>query len=127
MKRTLISITAVILLLGVAIGSFVLGQKSQRKWFAAELDAAQAALWFNHLLQFRDIESNLTKGCPTEALEKTRISIDQEMRLLSEFINEHDDTSLNKYISDRDPALIGKLKNFKSKYGYSWTEPQCNK
>ena len=60
-------------------------------------------------------------------LKKTRISIDQEMTLLSSFYQENRTTWLNKYISDRDPTLLKQLETYKSKYGNSWTEPQCKK
>ncbi len=84
-------------------------------------------LWFNHLLQFREIEADLSKGCSPEALEKSRIAIDGELELLSKFHKEYPNSPLNKYISDRDPKLLSQLEDYKSKYGNSWTVPQCAK
>ena len=82
-------------------------------------------LWFNHLLQFREIEDDLTKGCKEEAIEKTRIAIAEEMSLLAEFHQQYPSSPLNKYISARDAKLLDELPNFKSKYGNSWSVPQC--
>ena len=117
-------LVSLVLAAGVA-SSFAL--KHQMSGINAELQKTQAMLWFNHLLQFREIESDLSKGCLPEGLEKTRIAIDYELHLLSEFHKEYPDSSLNKYISDRDPKLLGQLESYKSKYGNSWTVPQCKK
>ena len=84
-------------------------------------------LSFNHLQRFREIEEDLSKNCTTEAIEKTRIAIDKELQLLSEFEKENTETWVNKYIADRDPDLLDQLKTFKSKYGKSWTELKCAK
>ena len=127
MKMRLIAVVAVILFLLAAYGSFVLGLKTGRHQAARVIYSTQAMLWFNHLLQFREIEMNLSRGCSAEALEATRIAIDQEMHLLSDFHKDGRDRSLDKYISDRDPRLLGQLETFKSKYGGTWTQPQCDK
>ena len=127
MKKVLVSIAVAILILLTAVGSFVLGAKFERRQLNRALYSTQAMLWFNHLLQFRDIEGNLSKGCSAEALEATRIAIDQEMHLLSDFHMYGRDTSLDKYISDRDPELLSHLETFKSKYGGTWTKPKCEK
>ena len=127
MKKLIIASAVVALLMLTAYGSFVLGARSRTPYIGAQLASVQAALGFNHLLRYREIEADLSKGCSSEALEKTRISIDQEMHLLASFYAEDNDTGLNKYISDRDPLLLDQLKNFKSKYGASWKEPQCAK
>ena len=117
-------LVSLVLAAGVA-SSFAL--RHQLLGINAELQETQAMLWFNHLLQFREIESDLSKGCLPEGLEKTRIAIDGELRLLSEFHKEYPASSINKYISDRDPKLLGQLESYKSKYGNSWTVPQCKK
>ena len=127
MKKVLISVVAIVLFLLTVVGSFGLGVKFERRQLDRALYSTQAMLWFNHLLQFREIEVNLSKGCSAEALEATRIAIDQETRLLSEFHTSSGDSSLDKYISDRDPKLLGQLESFKSKYGRSWTQPKCQK
>jgi hypothetical protein len=130
MKKPLRYLVAGVMALVVALGSFALGAMSQHRrneQINVDLAAGQAMLWFNHLLRFRELESDLTKGCSAEALEKVKISIAEEMRLLSSFYHEHNNTWLNKYISDRDPKLLAQLATFKSPYGNSWTEPQCAK
>ena len=113
------------------VASFALGAHLalRNSWsaFNDHLQEAQAMLWFNHLLQFREIESDLTKGCKDEALEKARIAVDGEMKLLSSFHQESPRSPLNKYISDRDPKLLDELGSFKSRYGNSWTVPQCRR
>ena len=127
MRKVIISVVVVILFLVTAYGSFVFGLKNERHHVARVIYSTQAMLWFNHLRQFREIETNLSKGCSAEALEATRIAIDQEMRFLSEFHRASEDTSLDKYISDRDPKLLSQLETFKSKYGGTWTQPECEK
>ena len=127
MKRALLLAAVVILLLVAAVGSFGLGVKTERRQLDKALYSTQAMLWFNHLLQFREIEGNLAKGCSAEALEATRIAIDQEMHLLSDFHKNSGDPSIDKYISDRDPKLLGDLETFKSKYVGTWAQPRCEK
>ena len=125
MKKVILPVAIAVVFIGTAVGSFTLGAKSQRAKFAKQLDAVQAMQWFNHLLWFREIESNLQQYCNAAALEKTRIFIDQEMRLLSSFYKDNQNTYITKYISDRDPALLDQLDKFTSRYGSSWQEPKC--
>ena len=125
MNKLLLVVAAAVLFLLTTAGSFFLGTKLERHQFAEELDATQGMLWFNNLLQFRKIESNLAKGCSAAALEATKIAIDKEMELLSEFHKDHGASWLNKYISDRDPNLLDQLGSFQSKYGTVWEEPKC--
>jgi hypothetical protein len=127
MKKVLLPALAVILILLTAIGSFGFGVKTERQQLNKVLYSTQAMLWFNHLLTFREIEGLLARGCAVEGLEATRIEIDQEMRLLSEFHKNSGDTSIDKYISDRDPKLLSELDTFKGKYVGTWAKPRCNK
>jgi hypothetical protein len=127
MKKTLLWAVAVTLILLTAVASFALGVKTERRQLNKVLYSTQAMLWFNHLLTFREIEGLLAKGCAAEGLEATRIEIDQEMQLLSEFHRNSGDTSINKYISDRDPKLLSELDTFKGKYVGTWAKPTCNK
>ena len=101
--------------------------KGQWKAFGFELDKTQAELSFNHMDRYRELESDLSKGCYSIALEKARISKDQELKLLASFLKDHPNTSVSKYDSDRDPALIEQLKTFKSAYGNTWAWPRCSK
>lgn len=127
MKTLIASVALVSLLVLAAIVSFSLGAKTNRAEHRAGLASVQAALGFNHLLRYRVLEADLSKGCSSEALEKVRISIDQETRLLSEYYEKHNDPGLSVYISKRDSTLLTRLKGFKTKYGNSWTEPECSK
>jgi hypothetical protein len=117
-------LASLVLVAGLAAN---LAMKNQRAAFGVALNETQAMLWFNHLHQFRDIEADLASECTEEAHEKLRIAIDGEMSLLSSFHKENPDSSLNKYISKRDPELLSQLDSFKSRYGSSWTVPQCKK
>jgi hypothetical protein len=119
------AIAIVFLFAAFALGAVT--QYRQNQQINIEMASGQAMLWFNHLLRFRELESDLTKGCSTEALEKVKITIAEEMRLLSSFYKEHNNTWVNKYIADRDSTLLAQLDTYKSPYGNSWTEPQCAK
>jgi hypothetical protein len=126
MKKLALATLYVVSILVAFVAGGKLSYKHSLEGFSVVLAETQAMLWFNHLLQFREIEADLKrKGCEEVALEKTKIAIDGEMRLLSSFHQEYPDSSINKYISDRDVKLLGELKGFKSKYGDSWTVPQC--
>ncbi|SRR6266699_2243009 len=127
MKKVLLRAVVVILFLVAAIVSFGFGAKTERRELNKALYSTQAMLWFNHLLTFREIEGLVARGCSAEGLEATRIAIDQEMRLLSEFHANSGDTSIDKYISDRDPRLLSQLETFKGKYIGTWAQPTCNK
>ncbi len=117
-------LTSLVFVAGLAAN---FAMKGQWKAFGFELDKTQAELSFNHMVRYRELESDLSKGCYSIALEKARISKDQELKLLASFFNDHPNTSVSKYVSDRDPALVEYLKTFKSSYGSSWKEQQCNK
>jgi hypothetical protein len=127
MKKALLPAVAVVVFVVVAISSFGFGAKTERRELNKALYSTQAMLWFNHLLAFREIEDLLAKGCSAEGLEATRIAIDQEMQLLSEFHRNNGDTSIDKYVSDRDPKLLSQLDSFKGKYVGTWAKPTCNK
>lgn len=117
-------LASLILVAGLAAN---LSKRSQWAAFEVELNKNQAMLAFNHMGRYEEIENDLAKGCYSEALEKAKISKDQELSLLAYFLKDHPSTWLSKYVTDRDPALIERLKTFKSSYGSSWKEPQCNK
>ena len=130
-KLSLVTLYIVSIIISAAISSYITSRsqipfKNQIPVINKTIYEGEAMLWFNHLLQFREIETNLSKGCTAEALEATRIAIDQEMLLLSKFHKVSGDASVNKYISDRDPKLLSQLDSFESKYGGSWTIPQCS-
>jgi hypothetical protein len=103
--------------------------KNQLAAFAVELDKTQAMLAFNHMDRYRELEHDLSRGCYAEALDKAKISKDQELTLLSSFLKEHPEPEFAKYVSDREPALVGELRDFKSSYydekNQSWAWPRC--
>ena len=111
-----------ILWIGIGIG---IGMRSGVRQAALELDNTQAMLAFNRLVKERQLASFLSKGCTTAAAEQVDIRIDQDMKLLSSFTKGNLSPWVIKYINDRDPTLLSKLAEFKSKYGESWKEPEC--
>jgi hypothetical protein len=125
-KLSLVALFIVSIILTAVITSHML-YKNQISAFKVALYETQAMLWFNHLLEFRDIETYLSKGCTDAGLEKTRQSIDEEMHLLADFHKDNGNSSLNKYISDRDPELLAQLETFKSKYGNNKKVPECRR
>lgn len=127
MKKLAIAIGWLASLVLVAALASNSAMNNQMAGFGVELDKTQAMLAFNHMGRYRELESDLARGCYSEALEKAKVSKDQELSLLAAFFKEHPDTSINQYVSDRDPALVEQLKTFKSSYGNSWKEPQCSK
>ena len=127
MKKIVLSAGVGVLILVTAVVSFRFGVMTEHNKTNSQLAAVQAMLAFNHSLRYQELESDLSRGCVNEALEKSKISRDLELKLVSSFMAEYPSTSLNKYISDRDPSLLEKLISFKSAYGDSWTEPTCKK
>lgn len=99
---------------------------NQFRAFGIKLDEFQAEFALNHMERYRELESDLSKGCYTEAQEKAKISKNQELWLLAGFLKNHPDSSIGKLIKDRDPTLIEQLKST-SPYGNSWKEPTCSK
>ena len=112
--------TAIIFWFGMAMGT-----RYNLRQLAVVLDDTQAQLAFNRLLEERKLELLLSRGCVTAALQKTRISIDQDMKLLASFSEGGLGRGTVKYINDRDPDFLDALKGFKSKYVDSWIEPEC--
>ena len=117
--------------LAIAAGSFIFGQKSGAQipyqLFSVQLAEVQAQLGVNHLLKFRELENDLSKGCLNEVREKISIAIDQELMLLTEFHKEHRNSTANEYISRQDPQLLKELDSFKSKYSNGFQNLKCNK
>ena len=127
MKKFALIISWLASLVLVAVLAANIAMKNQWTAFGVELDKNQAMLAFNHMDRYRELESDLAKGCYSEALEKAKISRDKELSLLAMFLKDHPNTSIGKYVSDRDPDLVEKLSTFKSAYGDSWVWPKCRK
>ena len=124
-KLLLIGICAVLYTGGIFWLGFGLGTRISLQRTALEVDNTQAMLTFNRLLEGRQLEALLSKGCPDAAKEKVDIRIDQDKRLLASLFNGTLSPWVAKYVDDRDPGLRGTLGAFKSKYGDSWVEPEC--
>jgi hypothetical protein len=99
--------------------------KNQMRGFAVELAQIQGMLAFNHLERYRELESNLSKGCNAAVLEKLKMSAATESVLLSSALKEHPGGWLEKHVADREPNLPAQLANYQSPYGNAWKEPKC--
>jgi hypothetical protein len=84
-------------------------------------------LAYNHMVRYREIESDLSKGCNAEALQKTNFLKEMQLDLIVGFIKEHPEPAFSKYINSREPELIKKLQNHKSVYGGTGDWPKCSK
>jgi hypothetical protein len=82
-------------------------------------------LAFNRLQDERRWKSLPRNGCLRQATKSIDVAQDKDAELLAHFLRGNLDKGIVKYINDRDPALIGELKTFKSKYGSSWSEENC--
>ena len=120
-----VAVYVMVIVVVFLIGSSV-GQRSMIKMMSVELNSVQGMLAFNRLLDERKQQLLLNRGCITQASYAVDIAQDKDMELLSEFFTrgQLDERSL-KYIALRDPKLLSELKNFKSKYGNTWVEPEC--
>ncbi|WP_158752700.1 hypothetical protein [Dyella sp. S184] len=127
MKTALI----VILFIVVVAIAFMVGLRVGDRRATTEdrvvVDSIQADLVFNRILDERKMQSMLSKGCVAETQNALNINLDQDTKLLAEFFKGKLTPDARKYVSDRDPELMSSLGAFKSKYGNSWTEMECNK
>lgn len=118
-------------IVGAIIVSFVIGLYVGERWAIAnlsvELDSTQAMLAFNRIVVERRMQSLLSRGCMDAAMKEVDIDEDQDTRLLAEFFKGKLTPWTRKYVSDRDPNLVGTLSTFKSKYGSVWEQPDCHK
>jgi hypothetical protein len=112
--------TGVIFWLGTGIGA-----RTNLHRTAIEIDNTQAMLTFNRLLEGRRLELLLSKGCLDAAREKVDIRMDQDTKLLASLFKGTLSPWVAKYVDDRDPRFLGTLDKFRSKYGDSWVEPDC--
>ena len=125
MSRAVVGVGVVVALAAAAfISAGYVGHRA-RKVFGVQLDATQAQMWFDQMKAFEQIEADLARGCSDAALEQVKIDIDGKMHLLSMYVKEGGDLPTLKYMTDRDPTIISRLKSFKSKYGSAWEVPRC--
>ena len=103
------------------------GQRAEFTDAAVKIDSVQAMLAFNRLEDERYWKNLLEKKCFAQAARALDVARDKDTELLAEFLRGKLDRGIVKYINDRDPALIGELRTFKSRYGNSWTEEDCGR
>jgi hypothetical protein len=115
----------VVCILSFLIGDSV-GQRSMRKPVRIQVDGVQAMLLVDRLVEERKIKSLLARGCATEAMSALDHNENSDLRLLAEFVNGDLDRSALTYITTQAPNILDELKTFKSKYGNTWREPECN-
>lgn len=118
----LISATLVVVF---AIGDSV-GQRTMLSVVKPQLNGVQAMLAFNRLLDDRQLQSLLARGCVTQAALTVDIAKDKDMEILAEFFKGPLDPAARSYVIARDPKLIGELAAFKSKYGRKWMVGKCS-
>jgi hypothetical protein len=124
--RTVTVVVAVILSLAIGLGAGLsLGQRSMLTAADTELRNIQAMLVFNRILEGRQLQALMSRGCVSQAGDQISFHLDKDMELLSHHANLGLDAQARQYISDRDPAMLQSLKGFKSRYGKVWTEKAC--
>lgn len=100
-----------------------------RGYSAAEVDfnlgEVQTTLQFNHLLEYRKLEGLLRAGCSDGALTELTQDIDMQMGLIVDLHRKYASSWTDKYMLERDPAIISDLAAFKSAYDGSWPAPVC--
>ncbi|UUZ63396.1 hypothetical protein LP417_28260 [Polaromonas sp. P1-6] len=106
---------------GVAVG-----RAQSKEAFAPVLASVQADLGLNHVLRLRELESDLARGCSSEALAKVRFDSHTQMLVLSSLYKEHKGTWVVEGIAKRDPTMPSQLEQFRKMHD-SWTEPKCSK
>ncbi len=117
---------AVVILLVCAFAVGVsFAQRTMLRRATAELNGVQAMLAFNRIQDERHIRELISKGCTEQATEFIDYTNDQNMGVLSDVVKKRIDADTLKYLSDREPGILGELKTFKSKYGTSWMEKPC--
>jgi len=102
-----------------------MGQRKMLSVMSVQLASVQTSLAFNRLANEREWTTLLARGCNAQAAKALDIAEDKDMELLAGLFNEKPDAAAIKYVSDRDPLLIGQLKAFKSKYGSRWSVDEC--
>ena len=102
-----------------------MGQRKMLSVMSVQLASVQTSLAFNRLANEREWTTLLARGCNAQAAKALDIAEDKDMELLAGLFNEKPDAAAIKYVSDRDPLLLGQLKAFKSKYGSSWSVDEC--
>ncbi|MGH6889657.1 MAG: hypothetical protein ACREHF_10745 [Rhizomicrobium sp.] len=125
--RSIIAFAIGCVLAGAAC--FVLGVRETRKSDFTDLnilnDSTQAMLAFNRVQDERHWEHLLKNNCIRQAAKAIDVAQDKDAELLARLLRGQIDKDVLIYIQKRDPAVIGELKTFKSKYGNSWYEEEC--
>ena len=108
------------------VAGVTVGRAQSRGVIPGLLASVQAELALNHILRLRELESDLARGCSSEALAKLRFDSYTQMYVLSSLYKEHKDTWVVESIAKRDPTMPEQLEQFRKTH-YSWTEPKCTK
>jgi hypothetical protein len=121
--RILVLAASVLIALGAG---WTLGRHSVRVAVPQDLRSIQAMLAFNRIDEERRLARLIERGCISQAKEEIDFSNDKDLELLSHYAQEGITAHAEKYISDRDPRLLGELRSYKSKYGNVRAEKACN-
>jgi hypothetical protein len=122
-KTRLVWIISVLIALGAG---WALGRHSMRVAATQDLRSIQAILAYNRIDEERRLARLIARGCISQAAEEIDFSSDKDQELLAHYLQEGVTAHAEKYISDRDPQLLGQLRSFKSKYGNVRAEKACS-
>lgn len=120
----LIVLAVVAIAVSFAVGNSV-GQRTMLAAASVQLNDVQAMLAFNHLLDDRELQSLLDRGCGTQAAAVVDFYRDKDTESLAGFFRGRLNESTRDYVSKRDPDLVKGLGSFQSKYGQQWAVPEC--
>jgi hypothetical protein len=117
--------------LGIAALSFgigeSLGQRSMMRSYRIELDAVQARLLVDRIVEERRIKALLGRGCATQAMGEITNNENADLKTLTEFVERKLDQSTLAYISNQDPDILSELKTFKGTYVNTWSASGCQR
>jgi|JI10StandDraft_1071094.scaffolds.fasta_scaffold592463_2 hypothetical protein len=119
-----------VLIAAVAVAAYLagvaVGKARSRETFPPLLASVQLELGLNHLERLRELESDLSRGCSSEALAKVQFDSHTQMLVLSSIYKENQGTWVVEEVAKRDPTMPKKLEQFRQVHN-SWTEPKCTK
>jgi hypothetical protein len=117
-----------VLFVATVVGSYAVGVRvgrtESKESFAPVFASVQADLGLNLILRLRELESDLARGCSSEALAKVRFDSHTQMLVLSSLYKEHKGTWVVENIAKRDPTMPAQLEQFRKLHD-SWKEPKC--
>jgi hypothetical protein len=128
MNRTIRVVAALTVVVTTAVGGYLAGAR-HRGYSATQVDfnlgEVQTTLQFNHLLEYRKLQRLLRAGCSDGALTELTQDLNMQMGLIADLHKQYASSWADKYMLERDPAIINELTTFKSAYDGTWPAPVC--